>query len=891
MTTGAVPPRGHDAARPSAGRRAQGVDAAVRAESARLEGPCLSQSGRIGAPSAAPVSRAREGSRGGVRGGRLLHAAALLAGVALIALATAPASAAGGKGMTMPETTGSVPTPGSAAEGAPMLLEADQVVYDRDRDTVTAIGNVHIYYKGNTLTANRVTYVRKDKRALADGDARLTEPGGNVVSATHLDITEGFGEGFAQSLRVDSVERARFAAESARRTEGNVTVFEKGVYSACQTCVDEPEKPPFWQIKAARIIHNQQEKTVYYEDARLELMGVPIAYVPYFMHPDPSVKRKTGFLSPGFVASSKLGFGYQQPFFWAPTQDWDVTLSPALLSRQGFFGDAEVRHAFEAGRVSLRAMGIQQQNPSAFAGTSGERRARGAVVTKGEFDINEHWKWGWDATLITDRRFLTDYKIVPSTQTEVVSTFYLQGQGEKNWFDARTYKFSVLTDDNRFDRVGRILPNGVGTKLQQKQAVVHPVIDYNAVFGDPVLGGELSGDYNMVSLSRNATDKDVAGRIWGLSGYYTRLTGQLGWRREIIDDYGQIFQPFARVRGDVFFDKNTDKNVAGFVSDGAAGRFTPTAGLEYRYPWLATSSAGAHVIEPIVQVVARPNETYVGRLPNEDAQSLVFDTTTLFQADKFSGYDRAEGGTRANVGLGYTFTPLTGGSVSTMFGRSYLIAGQNSFAAPNLTTLLNQNAAGGSVPLTGYGSGLESRQSDYVGRVSVDTNRGVIVGAQGRFDTDTFRVNRAEVSATGVSGPVTASVTYSYLKTPKYVYDLIDRQYTVGSNDWTIARQWVKPERQEVQTAMNLRLADNWRLFGAVRYDLRGNFVAGDSVGLGYDNDSFSASLALQESSNLALDKSGNVLVGARTVFDRTLYFRFGLRTLGDGQVSNSLLR
>lgn len=787
----------------------------------------------------------------------------------------------------------SAPAPATAGitQDAPMLLEADQVIYDRDRDSVTATGKVHIYYKGNTLTADKVTYLRKTKRAVADGDARLTEPGGNVVTATHLDVSEGFGEGFAQSLRVDSVERSRFAAESARREAGNVTVFEKGVYTACQSCVNEPEKPPFWQIKAAKIIHNQQEKTVYYEDARLEFLGVPIAYVPYFQHPDPSVKRKTGFLTPSFVASSKLGFGIQQPFYWAPSADWDVTFSPGFLSNQGILGDVEVRHAFENGRVSVRGIGINQMDPGAFAGTSGQRRERGAVITKGEFDINERWKWGWDATLLKDRRFLTDYHIVPSTQTEAISTLYLQGQGDKNWFDARFYKFNVLIDDNPTDKLNRTLPNGVGTKLQQKQAVAHPVVDYDVVFGDPIWGGELSANANLTSLTRNATDKDIAGRIYGIAGNYTRLTGQVGWRREFIDDYGQVFQPFFRARGDVFFDKNTDKNLAPFVSDGAAARFTPTAGIEYRYPWLIAASSGAHVVEPIVQVVARPNETYVGRLPNNDAQSLVFDTTTLFQADKFSGYDRAEGGTRANVGLSYTFTPLDGGSVSMMFGRSYLLAGTNSFATPDLQTLLNSNANFGSVPLTGYGSGLESRQSDYVGHVKVDTAKGLTIGAQSRFDTSSFRLNRADVYASGSSGPVTASVTYTYYKTPKYIYDLIDSQYANSPTDRQIALQYVKPERQEVQTALNLRMAETWRLFGAVRYDVKGNFVAGDSIGIGYDNDSFSASLAFQESSNIALDKSGNVVTGARTVFDRTLYFRFGLRTLGDGQVSNSLRR
>src|ERR1041385_6546335 len=74
----------------------------------------------------------------------------------------------------------------------------------------------------------------------------------------------------------------------------------------------------------------------------------------------------------------------------------------------------------------------------------------------------------------------------------------------------------------------------------------------------------------------------------------------------------------------------------------------PTVGLEYRYPFINVQPWGSTTIEPIAQAIIRPNETYAGKLPNEDAQSLVYDARNLFSVDKFSGYDRVEGGGRAN---------------------------------------------------------------------------------------------------------------------------------------------------------------------------------------------------------------------------------------------------
>ncbi|MEJ1158539.1 LPS-assembly protein LptD [Prosthecomicrobium sp. N25] len=748
----------------------------------------------------------------------------------------------------------------------PMVLEADQVVYDNDGQTVTALGKVQIRYNGYTLSAAKVTFLRKAKRVVAEGDARLVEPGGNVVTAARMDVTENFREGFVQALSVSTTERSRFSAESATRREGNVTVFENGAYNACQLCEADPGRPPFWEIRAAKIIHDQQERTISYEDARLEFLGVPIAYVPYFKHPDPTVTRKTGFLAPGFIASNQLGFGAQVPFFWAPAANWDVTFSPVLLSRQGLLGDVEVRHRMETGGWSFRAVGINQQNPDVFFGTSGDRVWRGAIFTKGEFNINEQWKWGWDGVLMSDRKFIQDYRLYPKDRQEATSTVYLTGQGERNWFDMRVYQFQIFEDDDPTK------PQGVGKGLQLKQPVVHPVIDYDYYHPDPVLGGELSAHANFTSLSRLKTDVDLARQVYGLQGNYSRFSVDAQWRRQFIDSFGQVFTPMLGLRGDIFFNSNTNNNV-GWVSDGVLARVTPMAGIEYRYPWIGSSLMGSHVLEPILQLITRPSERYVGHLPNEDAQSLVFDATNLFDMDKFSGFDRAEGGTRANAGMRYTFQANGGGSVSALFGQSYQIAGVNSFADPRFAKFVLMNPR----PLTAYGSGLDSTSSDYVTSVLLDTGRGLRFGASARFDDRDMTINRAELQATGFAGPITASVVYAYLRTPDYLYKLLPTKYD----------SLVEPERSELQSALNMRLGENWRAFGSIRYDIHNSFVVNNTVGLGFDNDQFSSSVAYTEDTDRALTKSR----GTRILTDRVVYFRFGLRTLGDGAISNNLVR
>ena len=99
------------------------------------------------------------------------------------------------------------------------------------------------------------------------------------------------------------------------------------------------------------------------------------------------------------------------------------------------------------------------------------------------------------------------------------------------------------------------------------------------------------------------------------------------------------------------------------------------------------------------------------RLPVEDAKSLVFDDTLLFDVDKFSGYDRFETGTRANVGVQYTFQANNGAYARAVFGQSYHLAGENAFTTPGFdpaSTLANPTQNFSPV------SGLETNRSDYV---------------------------------------------------------------------------------------------------------------------------------------------------------------------------------
>jgi LPS-assembly protein len=753
------------------------------------------------------------------------------------------------------------PKPPQAGNNGQMLVQAVEVDYDYNNSRVSAVGNVQMFYNGTTVEADKVIYDQKTKRLHAEGNVRMTDADGKITYANLLDLSDDYRDGFVDSLRVDTADATRMAASRADRSSGNFTVFENGVYTACAPCKDDPKKPPLWQVKGARIIHDQTEKMLYFEDARLEFFGVPMAYLPYFSTPDPTVKRKTGFLMATPMQTTQLGYGVEVPFYWAIAPDYDATITPRYTTRQGLLMQGEFRQRLMDGAYQIRAYGIDQQDRGAFAGQPGDRQFRGGVETKGQFALNDKWVWGWDGVLLSDYQFLSDYRLSQykdpyasflNLPTEAISQLYLTGIGNRSFFDARTIYFLSFSGN------------------QAQVPVIHPVVDYSNVLNHAILGGEFSYKTNFTSLTREQaqfdaintrvgadgqglctlTSADVNARtpgnclLRGVPGTYTRLTAEAEWRRSFTDSAGQIWTPFASVRADLIDASISNQpGVSNFLPTGEtqAVRVMPTVGLEYRYPFINVQPWGTTTIEPIAQVIIRPNETYAGRLPNEDAQSMVFDASNLFSVDKFSGYDRVEGGSRANVGAQATTQFDRGGSVNVLFGQSYQLFGLNSFAVADATN-------------TGVDSGLATAQSDYVGRVSYSPNRTYTFTTRARLDQATLDVKRFEAEGRASFDRWSVSLMYGdYAAQPNLGF-LTRREGLLGSG--------------------SVKLATNWVMTGAARWDLVANNINQYIVGAGYVDDCFV--LGANYGTNYTYSA-----VGTPPVLSHTFMLQLGLRTLG----------
>ena len=209
----------------------------------------------------------------------------------------------------------------------PVLLNADELTYDETLGIVIATGDVELAQGDRLLLADRVTYNEKTSVVTATGNIRLLEPSGDVIFADYSELTDDLAQGFVQQVRVLLTDNSRVAGTEAERTDqGRFMRINRAVYSPCNLCESDPTRAPLWQLRANRVVHDKEEKEIIYRDARLEMFGIPVLYTPYFAHPDPSVDRKSGFLSPIFGYGGNLGTFGAVPYYWtiAPDKDRDA---------------------------------------------------------------------------------------------------------------------------------------------------------------------------------------------------------------------------------------------------------------------------------------------------------------------------------------------------------------------------------------------------------------------------------------------------------------------------------------------------------------------------------------------------------------------------------------
>jgi len=499
-------------------------------------------------------------------------------------------------------------------------LVADSVTFASGTNELQASGNVEILQDGTRLRAQAVRYNGASDTLEVTGPIYLIDGGTDtLIAAEFAQLSGDLQDGILQSARVVYARQLQVAASEIKRTEGRYTQFYKTAASSCHICDNNPT--PLWELRSKRVVHDAQERQLYFDEATLRVMGVPVFYTPYLRLPDPSVERANGFLIPELRSNGDLGVGLRTPYFFTLGDHADLTLTPWLTTKGAKTLEARYRRKLRFGEFELNGA-VTDDNVANLD-------SRAYLFGEGVFTLGRGFTGRFDIELVSDPDYLLLFGY--SDKDRLDSAISVERARRDEFIGAELVHYRSLRtgDDNR------TLPTIVGDATYIKRfSPAH-------VGGVATLTAQLHGHFRRA-------DTDPTNQ--GLSRDVGRVTLGAEWRRDWVRRNGMIFAAEGAIFVDGYKVRQPRPNPALAFDDTV--EVTPYLALEWRWPMLRQGRKASHLLEPVVQIVG--TKTSRNQVANEDSLLVEFDEANLFEFSRFPGADRREQGNRVNLGVNLT---------------------------------------------------------------------------------------------------------------------------------------------------------------------------------------------------------------------------------------------
>jgi LPS-assembly protein len=540
--------------------------------------------------------------------------------------------------------------PTTAAADSLVVLEADSIVRDDAADTIIADGNVEARYEGRVLRTKRLIYNLKDHTIRAQGGVEIVDPDGTIRYAEEIEVDEELNTGFSTGFSARLKGGGTTVASAAIRPEEGRNELRRFVYTACPICKVEGSdktKGPTWTLRARSAVQNQNSKMISYRDVVFQFGPVPVIYLPYFAHPDPSSGPRSGLLPPDIGSSRRLGAYYEQPYHWQISPFQDLTVAPQFHTKVNPLLGLQYRKRFYSGDLRLEGSASLDQDFDGNGNKFGNEDLRGHIFGSGLFQIDDFWSWGFGIERAADDLYLRRYDIDRSNRargpyvgdlTRLITQLYTTGQSE-----------------NTYGSLALVSFQGLRAVDEASVPLILPVGELEHVVQDPFFDGQLRLQASTASLYRPDSGVDSS-----------RISGGFEWRRDDIMGPGLVVSPFAQARGDFYRIGN-----APVAKDEAFGRGVGLAGVEVSWPFLKSGENVDLVLEPVAMAAYGTKGGNDPRIVNEDSLAFELDDSNLFRPNAAPNFDIWEDGARASVGVRATARTRDNKSASLLVGRRW----------------------------------------------------------------------------------------------------------------------------------------------------------------------------------------------------------------------------
>ena len=366
---------------------------------------------------------------------------------------------------------------------------SDELIYFKDKEIISLNNNVEINFENRLLFNTReVLYDKNKKQILTNNFSTFKDNFGNKISsektkylfnqdllkinlvkmADQINNRYFFenaiidfknSEVIGDNVKIDFFKNSFDNKENDPRLRGNYfysdnnySLIKKGVFTTCKKKGDEC--PP-WQFKAQEIKHDKSKKTIYYKNAWLEIYDKPVIYFPRFFHPDPTVKRQSGFLMPRFESSSSLGDSLSVPYFKVISESKDLTFTPKIYGEsEGLFQNEYRQENKNLSHISDLSIKKSRENSKSHFFSNTLAALNLSYFENSELEINI------EAT--SNNSYLKSHKIkseITDNNSLLNSFLILKGNNKNLYLEAKVESYEDLTKESSSDRYQYLLPS------------------------------------------------------------------------------------------------------------------------------------------------------------------------------------------------------------------------------------------------------------------------------------------------------------------------------------------------------------------------------------------------------------------------------------------------
>ncbi len=503
-------------------------------------------------------------------------------------------------------------TPANFAFAAdkPIGFEADNVVVNQADGSLFATGNVELKQANNTLRADEVTYYRNQNKAIARGNVVHIDGDGTVTNAAIMELDTEFSHILAETIISNFANGEWISADHADRIAGDRGIFDASRFTPCK-CDFLNGEQPLWDIKASQSVRNEKTQTITHYNMRMNVLNVPVGYLPFLTHPDWTVRRRSGFLTPSFIISSDLGFTPSIPYYQIIDETSDAEFTTYKYQYRGLGVKSRYRKLWD--RAELNAI-FYTANVETY---KKNRELVGAVDATYASRIGNGWNIKANLRRASQDTFMRRYDF--NDDTSLKSTVS-----------------ATRTIDNRYYRVEA---SDRQSLLASDKTLNEPTV-LPSIFFEKTEKGWRGNQKFRTELSAVQLDNDQGHDMARWSGIF-----------EVAEDFELplgIANYEANVTGNYYSIHTKPDSAATKLGD--ISFVTPALSVGWRLPIAVVGANRTAIFEPQARLAFIGGKDRTSDIPNRDASDYRIDEANLFLLNRYQGKDYILPGTRADIG-------------------------------------------------------------------------------------------------------------------------------------------------------------------------------------------------------------------------------------------------